>query len=156
MSIFDDLAKGRFLGHPIHMMLVHFPAALFPFGFLADAASLFTGDASFGAAACYAYAAGVILGSAAAIFGAVDYFRLPTDRPAWTPATVHALLNLLWLSVFTFLCGLRITSYPHIGLPTLAGVLVSGIAVLGMIVSNHLGGELVIRHGVGTSLGQDH
>jgi len=35
--VFRGLLQGRFLGHPIHVMLVHFPAGLLPFGFALDA-----------------------------------------------------------------------------------------------------------------------
>ncbi len=133
------------------MMLVHFPAALLPFGFLMDALGFFTGELSFSSAACYAYAGGVLLGCLAALFGSVDYFRISTEEQAWKTASLHALLNLVWISFFAYITGIRIAQFPHFAAATTSQLISTAVCVLGMTISNHLGGELVLRHGVGAS-----
>src|SRR3989337_190643 len=36
-----DLLRGRWLGHPLHPVLVHFPAAMWPLALILDLISLF-------------------------------------------------------------------------------------------------------------------
>ncbi len=146
-----DLARARFLGHPIHVMLIHFPAALFPFGFLMDVLAVFVRNETFAAAACYSYAGGVVLGCLAALFGAIDYFRIPAEEPAWKIASLHALLNGIWIGAFAFICGVRLTQFPDFAQATMGQLVTVAVCVLGMAVSNHLGGELVFRFGLGAS-----
>ncbi len=138
------------MGHPIHVMLVHFPAGLLPFGFVMDFCARIFDEPSFAAAAVYSYAGGVLLGSVAAVFGSMDYFRLSSDHSGWRTASLHALLNVVWIFSFAFIAGMRIGDYPHFRIATEIQLLVSGISVLGMIVSNYLGGDLVVRHGIGS------
>ncbi len=150
-KFFDDLARARFLGHPIHVMLVHFPAALFPFGLLMDVLAVVVGEQTFAATACYSYAGGVALGCLAAVFGAMDYFRISAEERMWKIASLHALLNVLWVCAFAFICGVRLTQFPHFAVATSGQLTTAAVCVLGMIVSNHLGGELVLRYGLGVS-----
>ncbi len=132
-------------------MLVHFPAALFPFGVIMDVLSFAVGDFSFAAAACYSYAGGVVFGCVAAVFGAMDYFRIQPEQRMWKIASIHGLLNLVWISAFTFIVGVRISEFPHFAPPTTVQLVTTAVCVLSMIVSNHLGGELVLRYGLGMS-----
>lgn len=53
----------RIFGHPVHMMLIHFPAALLPMDLFCSIVGYFRGDHSFATAAYYAMAGGVALGA---------------------------------------------------------------------------------------------
>jgi len=146
---FRQLLRARMFDHPIHAMLVHFPSALFPMSLALDALARFGGGSSFAVAAFYAMAGGLLGGVAAAVFGAMDYFRLPATHVAWKKASLHAFLNFVWLMWFGVLFGLRLKQYPQIELATTLEIILSGVAVAGLLFSNFLGGELVFRHKLG-------
>lgn len=147
--------RARMFGHPIHAMLVHFPSALFPTSLALDVLARLGGGSSYAAAAFYAMAGGLLGGAAAAVFGAMDYFRLPATHAAWKKASLHALLNLVWLMWFGVLFGLRLKQYPQIELATTLAIILSGAAVAGLLFSNFLGGELVFRHQLGVIEGDN-
>ncbi|MGH7454868.1 MAG: DUF2231 domain-containing protein [bacterium] len=146
---FRQLMRARMFGHPIHAMLVHFPSALFPVSLALDVLARLSGGSSFAVAAFYAIAGGLLGGAAAAVFGAMDYFRLPATHAAWKKASLHALLNFVWLMWFGVLFGLRLKQYPQIESATTIEIILSGVAVAGLLFSNFLGGELVFRHKLG-------
>lgn len=146
---FRELLRARMFDHPIHAMLVHFPSALFPVSLALDVLARFGGGSSFAVAAFYAMAGGLLGGVAAAVFGAMDYFRLPATHAAWKKASLHAFLNFVWLMWFGVLFGLRLKQYPQIELATTIEIILSGVAVAGLLFSNFLGGELVFRHKLG-------
>lgn len=85
----------------------------------------------------------------AAISGAIDFYRLPPTHEAWNKAGLHACLNIIWLSLFAVLLGLRIKQYPMIKLATPTELITSIIGIIGLIFSNFLGGDLVFRHKIG-------
>ena len=146
---FRELLRARMFGHPIHAMLVHFPSALFPMSLMLDVLARLGGGSAFAAAAFYAMAGGLLGGVAAAVFGAMDYFRLPATHVAWKKASLHALLNFVWLMWFGTLFGLRLKPYPQIELATTLEIILCSAAVAGLFFSNFLGGELVFRHKLG-------
>ncbi len=130
-------------------MLVHFPSALFPTSVFFDVLAFIWGDKALANAAFYTLTVGLIGGIAAAIFGAIDFYRLSPTHEAWNKAGLHACLNIIWLSLFAVLLGLRIKSYPLIGLATPTELIISILGVIGLIFSNFLGGDLVFRHKIG-------
>ncbi len=146
---FRELMRARMFDHPIHAMLVHFPSALFPVSLALDVLARLGVGNSFAAAAFYAMAGGLLGGAVAAVFGAMDYFRLPATHAAWKKASLHALLNFVWLTWFGTLLGLRLKQYPQIELATTIEIILCGAADAGLFFSNFLGGELVFRHKLG-------
>lgn len=149
LEFFNQLKKARLFGHPIHAMMVHFPSALFPMSWLFDVGAMLFNSSCLSCAAFYSIAAGIVLGFVAAIFGSIDYVNLPSSHPAWNKASLHALLNITWLIIFSILFGLRLKSYPSIPFASLPELILSTIAVAGLIFSNFLGGDLVFRHKLG-------
>jgi len=109
LKILRDFVHGRFLGHPIHAMLVHFPAALIPTSLIFEIVGWFTKNNLFSAFAFYTLAIGVLVGVVAAIFGSIDYARLPPEHIAWKKASLHGLLNVIWLMVFGVFFGAKIS-----------------------------------------------
>lgn len=152
---FRELAHGRLFRHPIHVMLVHFPSALFPVSLVLDIAGVIYQKEGFAMAGFFAIGSGVVTGFAAAFFGALDYFNVPSDHPAWKKASLHAILNFVWLIAFALLFVLRMNQYPDIAVAKIWQIVVSAAAVIGLLFSNYLGGDLVLRHGIGTIESRD-
>jgi len=144
-----ELSRGRAFGHPVHLMLIHFPSALLPMSVIFDLIALFSPKTSLPDAAFYCLAAGSLAGFGAAIFGAIDYNRLPSEHEAWKTASLHGLLNLIWLMIFAVLAGVRLQQYPDFKPATLTYLIFAGLSVTGLLYSNYLGGELVLRHKLG-------
>jgi uncharacterized membrane protein len=149
-KILPDLFRGRFLGHPIHAMLVHFPSAFFPTALLFDIASFFLNNSLYSMIAFYMLGLGVISGVVAACFGAIDYVRLPPEHKAWKKASIHAFLNVIWLIGFGTLFGINMMKYPQIEIVSITQLICIAFLVVGLLISNFLGGELVFHHGVGS------
>src|ERR1041384_6352411 len=75
-------SKARFLGHPIHQMLVVFPLGLLATAVIFDLITLGSGAPQWSRAAFYMIGAGIIGGLAAAIFGLIDWLAIPSDTRA--------------------------------------------------------------------------
>lgn len=126
-------------------MLVHFPSGLYPFSFAMDCLGLGSHQAVFHSAAMYALEGALAMSVFAMIYGAIDFLQIDSRREVWKTAGIHALLNVCWFMMFGALLFYRLKN------PGIGGVYVSitGFAVAGMIISNYLGGELVIKHKIG-------
>ena len=140
-----DFLKGRLGKHRFHLMLVHFPSALYPFSFVMDGLSLWLNDSAFGLAARYALYGALGMSVLTMIYGAIDFLQIDSKHQAWKTAGLHALLNVSWFIVFSVLLFYRLEH--DIGV---VYVSISGLAVAGMLFSNYLGGELIVKHKIGT------
>lgn len=148
-----ELLEGRLLGHPIHPMVVHFPAALFPTSLLFDLLSHGPGPAPFLKVAFYTMAVGEAAAVVAAVTGAIDYFaKLVPGTPAFRVGTLHALLNAGILLLYGFNLGLRIGPALEAPKTPVSPLLLSVAGVAVLTVSNYLGGRLIYHFGVGVRL----
>jgi uncharacterized membrane protein len=130
------------------MMLVHFPSALFPLSFIADLTALLLGDKIFFTFSFYMMAAGVVFGSAALIFGIIDLLNIPSDTKPFKVALTHGGLNFIWFSTFAMLGGTKLQNYPNVEF-SIPEIFIKCVVVAGLIFTNYLGGELVLRFGIG-------
>ena len=145
MSLIKNLTGGRLFGHPIHMMLVHFPAALFPVSAALSIVSFYFINQTISLMNFYIICIGAFWGWIALLYGIIDLLKIKEESKPFKVALVHGGLNTLWLMFFTVLAGIQFKTYPDISVPSLAEVLCSVVVVLGMLYSNFLGGELVLR-----------
>lgn len=148
-NIFGELLNGRFLGHPIHMMLVHFPVSFYVTVFMLDVSSIYFKHLQFSLFSFYAICFAVMSGWAAAIFGIIDLFKISSEDKSFKTALLHGGLNLTWISVFTVIAGIELKNYPDIAYPSSGKIIAEFIAAAGMLYSNFLGGELVLKHDIG-------
>jgi|SRR6185312_7719674 len=140
----------KVFGHPLHLMLIHFPSALFPMELVLCCIYFFTGQLSFGQAAFYTMAGGVVLGWVAAIFGAMDLIKIPTDKPeTMKKALLHGSINVTVVIVYTVLAYSLYKVYPNFPVPKLALLIAKFCVVCFMIVGNFIGGSLVLKDKVG-------
>jgi uncharacterized membrane protein len=156
MNMISDLKKAKFLGHPIHTMLIHFPSALLPASVVLDALGYYSKDLSYSTSAYYTLTGGLWAAVIAAVFGIIDYLNIPEEKPsARKKATLHMIMNFTWLSAFGVVWGLRMDEYPSIQFEQPALFVISILAVLLMLISNHFGGDLILRDGIGLIV-EDH
>lgn len=139
-------SRAKFLGHPVHQMLIVFPLGLLATAVIFDVIMLITGDPRWADVAYYLIRAGVIGGVVAAFFGWIDWAAIPRGTRAKRIGLLHGVGNVAVLALFVLSWILR---RPNPSAPpteaVVAGVVGAGIA----LVTGWLGGELVDRLGVG-------
>lgn len=131
--------------HPIHAMLVPFPIGLLVFSLVADI--IFRagwGGPVWNDIAFYTMAGGIVGALLAAVPGLVDLLSLH-DPSAKRFGVAHMVLNLLIVAAYAANLWLRTRVQPGDSLP----VWLSVGAVLALVVSGWLGGEMVYVLGVG-------
>jgi uncharacterized membrane protein len=143
-------SKAKFMGHPIHPMLIVFPLGLFATSLAFDIAYVSTGDRTFGTVSFWMIAAGILGGLAAAVFGVIDWLAIPSGTRAKAVGLWHGIGNVVVTLLFIVSWFLR---RPAPERPGRGAIILSAIAVLLALVTGWLGGELVDRLGVGVDDG---
>jgi uncharacterized membrane protein len=134
----------RLFGHPVHVMLVHFPVALWP---AHTALHVFASQLPAGVSAVAGFwllVGGVGLGWLAAGFGAADLLEIwrAGDYSRLNSGITHAAINGAVLLGFTCLLAVEYSSYPEIRHG--AGILATEAALLvAMGVGNYFGGAVI-------------
>ena len=139
-------------GHPLHPMLITFPIAFLSGGLACDLAFWWTGDPFWARAALWIIGAGLVMGTLAAIAGALDFLLIKEIRfhvTSWS----HMLTAVMLLSLAAANWWMRVDE-PTLGvLPW--GLFLSGVSALALGVAGWLGGKLVFEHSVGTGEEQE-
>jgi uncharacterized membrane protein len=143
-------SRAKFLGHPIHPMLIVFPLGLLGMAVIFDIIAVVLGQGYWSEISYWMIAAGVITGLIAAPFGAIDWWAIPSGTRAKRIGLVHGAGNVAVVLMFAASWWLR---RPAPSAPdTLA--LALGFAGFAMALgTGWLGGELVDRLGVGVDDG---
>ena len=140
----------KIFGHPLHLLLIHFPSALFPMETVCYALFYFTGAASYGEAAYYAAIGGVGLGWLAMLFGAWDLIKIPPERDTVIKtALIHGSINgavLIGFSVFAFAAFKK---FPELSPARFSVLVIKALLLMAMLVGNYLGGQLVLKYKIG-------
>ena len=143
-------AKAKFLGHPIHQMLVPFPLGLLGMSFFFDLIASIWDFGRLFPAAYYMIAAGIISGLIAAVFGFIDFLAIPSDTRAKRVGLMHGAGNVVVVVLFAASWFLRRPSPADPAtIAIVLGALGAGLATF----TGWLGGELVDRLGVGVDEG---
>ena len=131
--------------HPVHPMLVPFPIGLWVFSFVADLIFLMGwGGAVWNDVAFYAMVGGTVGALLAAPFGLLDLLSIQ-DPVTRRVGKMHMVLNLLIVTMFAADLWFRMQTGTGAGLP----VTLSAVAILLLLASGWLGGEMVYVHGAG-------
>jgi uncharacterized membrane protein len=147
-------SRAKILGHAIHQMLIPFPLGLLSTAVVFDVIYLVWGNPTMATVTYYLIAAGIIGGFAAAPFGWIDWFAIPSNTRAKSVGLIHGLGNVVVLLLFIGSWWLRYNSTsPSIHAPGTFALVLSftGFALAGLTA--WLGGELVDRLGVGVDDG---
>lgn len=136
----------KIFGHPIHLMLIHFPSALFPMDVVCSVFCYSTGNDAFYVASFYAMVGGVVSGWVAAIAGMLDLGSIAKDKPSsLKKALIHGGINsvvliaysIVALFTYKFLPG----HTPHFAMLTVFKISL----VMLMIAGNFIGGDLILK-----------
>jgi len=136
-------------GHPFHPIMVTVPIGAWVASFVFDLASHFVDDPAFLTQGSeWLIAIGVLAALAAALFGFLDLFAIPTGTPAHRTALLHMAINLLVTIAFALNFWWRHGGPDH-GDPVATGqILLSAISLAGLALSGSLGGKLAYHYGV--------
>jgi len=131
--------------HPVHPMLIPFPIGLWVFSFVADVIFLMGwGGPVWNDVAFYTMVGGMVGALLAAPFGLLDLLSVQ-DRVTKRVGTMHMVLNLLIVALFAVDLWLRRQTGTAAGTP----FTLSAVAMLMLLASGWLGGEMVYVHGAG-------
>ena len=139
-------SKAKLLGHPIHQMLVMFPLGLLTTSVIFDIIYMVTENRTWAEVSYWMIYAGLVGAVIAAVFGLIDWLGIPKNTRAKTVGAYHGLINLVVTVLFVASCVLR-TEAP--AAPSMIAIGISIFAVSLAAVAAWLGGELVVRLGVG-------
>jgi uncharacterized membrane protein len=144
------MRPAKFLGHHVHPMLVVFPLGLFAMSLVFDGIYLVTADPVFAQTAYWNILAGVIGGLLAAVFGFWDWLTIPAKTRAKRIGLLHGGINVIVVVMFIASWLMRRADELH-HVPSPAALVISCIAILLVMMSGWLGGELVERLGIGVA-----
>jgi uncharacterized membrane protein len=146
-------SKTKFLGHPIHPILVVFPLGLLVTSVIFDLLFYFHVVGIPPEVGFWMAVSGIIGGILAAIFGLIDWLAIPSQTRAKSIGLIHAGANLIVLIFFILSIYTRFDNPKF--MPGLAAVVLSVVGILFGVIGGWTGGELVHRLNVGNDDGAD-
>ena len=140
----------KILGHPLHMMLIHFPTALLPMDVFFSFFAYYNSDSSFLLPAFYCLVAGVSIGILAIVTGLIDLVMIQKEnKPAIAAALIHGFVNGLVILIFCLFAYRAWALYPQTNMPKLTTLITKVILLAGLFIGNYLGGKLILEHRLG-------
>ena len=144
-------SRVKLFGHPVHPMLIVFPAGLFTSVVIMDILYLILRNPVLATVAFYMMIIGVVGGLLAAVFGFIDWSGLPNDSRARNIGLWHGLGNFVIVVLFAVSWFLRRGSVNFV--PSAFAMILSFGGILLALVTLWIGGELVYRLGVAVDRG---
>ncbi len=136
----------KIFGHPIHVMLIHFPSALFPMDLACFSIAYFTNIESLQHAAFYAMIGGALSGWIAVITGMIDLGALFNKKPtSMKKALIHGGINSTMLIGYSIFAFIAFNKYPQIVKDDVLILSIKAVLVVLMIAGNFIGGSLVLK-----------
>jgi len=143
-------SRVKFLGHPIHPMLIVFPLGLLATAVIFDIIALARDVPFLFSVSFWMIAAGVLGGLIAAVFGLIDWLAIPAHTRAKRVGLWHGIGNAIVTVFFAASWVLRRATSDR---PSATALTLSFVAVVIALISAWLGAELVDRLGVGVDDG---
>jgi uncharacterized membrane protein len=144
-------ARATLLGHPIHQMLIVVPLGLYVIAVVFDVITMFRPIEELSIASFWNIVAGSIGAVVAALFGVIDWTKIPAGTRAKRIGIFHAVANVAVLGLFVAAAAMR-SDNPAYFVSTTALVLELVAFALGGL-AGFWGGELVDRFGIGVHEG---
>jgi len=144
-----DLLKGKWLGHPLHPILVHVPMAVWPAALVFDLLSRAgIGGNAIARTSFFAIGFGLAVALLAVPTGIVDWWGIKREKPAWKIGLWHMALNAVALILFAINFTLRLGMYREGSVVSNAPLILSIAGTLALFVSAYLGGRMVYAYGI--------
>ena len=144
-------ARAKLFGHPIHQMLIVFPLGLLAMALFFDLIALaMNRHQGLFSASYYMIAAGVVTGLLAAVFGLIDFLKIPPGTRAKRIGTMHGVGNVVVVVFFAASWWLRRGAPAE---PSMLAIVLAAAGAGLATITGWLGGELVGRLGVGVDDG---
>jgi uncharacterized membrane protein len=134
--------------HPLHPMMVNFPIAYLLGALGSDLAFWWTADPFWARASLWLIGAGLAIGVAAALAGALDFLLVKEIR-RFTASWSHFLMGVVLLGIAAANWWMRLADAEGSVLPW--GVFLSTVSAAAVTVTGWLGAKLVFDHNVGTA-----
>lgn len=141
----------KFLGHPIHPMLIVFPLGLLGTAVIFDLIASGTDNQGFYVVSYWMIAAGLIGGLLAAVFGFFDWLGIRSGTRAKSVGGWHGLGNLVIVILFAISWWIR--SQDPNNVPNSFAFTLSLLGFGLALITGWLGGELVYRLGMAVDEG---
>jgi len=133
-------------GHPLHLMLIHFPSALFPVDLLYSVLANYIWTVPLIYASSLMTLSGTAFGWIAAITGMFDLSTVAKNRPGSVKkAMIHGFINTIVLMGYTVLSFLILKHQPEFVKDSLTIQMTKACLVALMIGGNFIGGSLVLE-----------
>jgi uncharacterized membrane protein len=142
-----DFLKGKWLGHPLHPILVHVPMAMWPGALIFDLLSRWNGNVTV-QLSFYALIFVLVTSLLAVPTGVIDWSGVKKGKPAWKLGLCHMILNLVVAVLFAINLGLRVHTFRYDTIVTGAPLALSIIGTALLIGSAYLGGLMVYDYGI--------
>ena len=140
----------KIFGHPLHMMLIHFPTALLPMDVFLSFFAYYNGDSSLLSAAFFCLVGAVLTGIVAILTGIIDLLLIAKDkRPALATAVTHGFINTTVLLVFGIFVYRSWQVYPELNIPQMSTLIIKALLTIVLFGGNYLGGKLILHHHIG-------
>lgn len=140
----------KILGHHVHPIVIVFPLGLLATAVIFDVLHMVSGGKVFAVVSYWMIVSGLIGGVLAAIFGLLDWVKIPVNTRARSIGLTQGVVNVGVLVLFCLSWYMRRENVENPNLPS-SIVSFAGAAVA--LVGGWLGGELVERLGVGVHTG---
>jgi uncharacterized membrane protein len=144
-------ARAKLLGHPIHQMLIVLPLGLLSGAVIFDVIHMVSGAAQWAAIAFWLIPTGIATGLLAAVFGFLDWTKIPNGTRAKGIGATHGIGNVIVVGLFAASWLVRRGGAPED--PSALALVLSFAGFALALVTGWLGGELVDRLGVGVDDG---
>jgi uncharacterized membrane protein len=140
----------KILGHPLHIMLIHFPSALFPVHVLFAIIGKYTFSVELIKAGFIVNIIGCLLGWLALFFGLIDLLGVFKNRQElMQKVLIHGGINSIVLIGFTVFALIQIKSLPDFTEDSGLIILLKSALIIFLLIGNYLGGNLVLKHKIG-------
>lgn len=134
-------------GHPFHPILVTVPIGAWVASLVFDLVALFSADGSaFATGATWLIVIGIIGALAAAVFGLLDLAAIESGTRAKRTGLIHMVINVTVVVLFVINFAMRLCV--GVAEPTVAGLVISIVALSALGASGWLGGMLAYQYGV--------
>jgi uncharacterized membrane protein len=145
-----SILEGRFMNHPLHPILTHFPIGFWTGSFVFDVLFFFSARGVFATASYYCILFGLIGAAFAVPAGFADYLEIPKNsvpkRIASTHLVINSVISLFYIANIYSRYRLENMAPDYI---TRGQFILSIFSLLLLGISGYLGGLLIYSYGIG-------